>query len=398
MPNTATTARRPQASRREPPTGLMFGAGLCLTALSCTGSGPGAAARPDPPTVQVTANPTTESPGQNPQAAAARSCTLKTSAWRALGHDDLGSPLRTATSRQPFAYISAGTASVKLTAGTAADSIPITFASGGVELRGVMTASDLPLHPRRPIVFEGFAIPLATAHLLWRGDAPDGVRVTHSLKGGMDADKLQATVPCQALSLQVASFSGSAQLLTKGHGRLARLRFDRKSPLATSASGAVVAWIDPEAIDDDDEPNSDWVRELAFDGTHSQIVWERSRDVVFGWTPADTIYILEDDEADELPGDDGGIMGLLSVAEVPSQSGLRVCRSDLVLFASVLGDSPVDVGTLKAGVGFQPIEEHPQMTALVVPDVLDETGAFIIGEDAQILADNAVLAECREIP
>ncbi|MBW2459330.1 MAG: hypothetical protein JRI68_32860 [Deltaproteobacteria bacterium] len=394
-PDRTTRERKTGTARRVSAGTLGWWAGCSVLVTACPGPGTGGAG-PDPPTVQVPADPADETPTPVPPAGP-QSCSLTTSAWHALDADEQGSPLRAAGSSEPFAYVLGGTARIKLAASTAADAVSITVSSGGVELRGVMAAGSLPIHPRRPIVFEGYAIPKASAQLLWRGGGPGGIRVSYAVAGGLEADKLQATVPCSALTLDVTTFDATRKVLGTTRGRLARLRFDEKKPLSTTAGSAAVAWIDPDAPDDDGY-YTDQVRELHFDGTHSRIVWDRPRDVLFGWVPADAIYVLEDDERDVLEEDVANMVGVLHGAEADSQSGLRRCREALPLFASVSDGRPVPVGTLRAGVAFDVLEQEEAMTSLVVPDVLDAAGPFLLGEDTRIVAHEAALASCGEIP
>ncbi len=100
-----------------------------------------------------------------------------------------------------------------------------------------------------------------------------------------------------------------------------------------------MAWIDPD-IQDDDDFTTDQVRELSFDGSHSRIVWQRPRDVVFGWIPADALYVLEVGEPDGVDDGEEMVVGVLNGVASNAESGLWRCREALPLFASVTDGPP----------------------------------------------------------
>src|SRR5690606_29750497 len=201
---------------------------------------------------------------------------------------------------QHFFAIYGGSLALKLSANVSADAIPVQVASMGLSLRGTLASQHVPLHLRRPIVFEEAVIPTSAARLSWSGIDAQGIVVTHHLEGGVEADRLRASVPCRDLALTPESFELPNEFYDPERGRVARIREDQRVPLSTSPGGAPVIWIDLSKWEP--EGWSDRVRELAFDGNHSRIAWKRDRELVFGWVPGNAVLGLLPDDYDSFGG------------------------------------------------------------------------------------------------
>lgn len=318
-------------------------------------------------------------------------CTLRAEAWSPRSEDD-GAPLIVAG--RGYFHVHAASLELKLSSTISADAIPAQIANQGVRLRGTFSSQHLALYLRKPVVFEEVVVPTADARLSWSGIGDRGIVVTHDLVGGIEADRLRATVPCRDLSLTREPFDMPSDLYPRDRGRSARLRSDRRIPLSTSAGGAPVMWLDLSRWDA--EGWGEIVRELAFDGTHSRIAWQRERELVIGWIPGDALL----GEEDPYDGDGGGGFGLVgalmgsAVGEAPDAR--RRCKQPIDLSASIEGGPRHVVGTLEPETPFEVIDDatdEQSHASIWVSDVFDV--ALIPQPGVEIWVHREALARCR---
>ncbi len=311
------------------------------------------------------------------------SCTF-TASRLIPGVNGDATPLRIEGDDEPFALLYDGKAELKVSAGRDPNALPLRIEHHGVTLHGVVRAHHIGLRLRRAVTFERIAIPQPATVLGWGGFSENGKPVlVHTLREGVEPDKLRAEVSCDDISLDRTSFD--ARAAAKGpDGRWGRLLFDQVVPLAAELRGPARAYLTGEDVWDT------IVREVTFDGGYSRIVWERPRDVVLGWVPGSALSFPESapttlpEEELEFPGP-------------PTETGSGKCARDVELFAVVAGKKPRLVGTVAAGTSFdiggESIDKFTDVHALVAFEQ-----SYVLTSEATLMARTEDVAGCAPTP
>jgi hypothetical protein len=349
-----------------------------IASLGCTTTAGGPA--PVPQTVPVTVD---EPDGDGPEAqppAKSGACVLATDAWAAANPDE-GTPLRLQGDEQPFVVAHQGNAELKLVGGGDPNAVPLKISRHGVTLNATFRVGDVALRLRRPVVFEGIAVPRPATNLAWGGFSAAGKPIlVHALREGVEADKLRAEVKCDDITIQSAVYDASEGLLTPSSGRWGRLILDTRVPLAVEARGHAVAVLQG------DDAYDTVVREVAFEAGYSRIVWLRQREVVFGWIPGHALMFPETPtELSEEPP---------YVPEPPVPTGTTSCPKDVELFAAYNGRPPRRAGTIAAGTPFEiggmGVDHFNEIHALIAFEQ-----AFLVWGDTVFMARTADVAGCQ---
>jgi hypothetical protein len=352
---------------------------LALLLTLCLGCTAANSAGPDPQTLPVDLDDDDDDARDDSAPAKAGSCVLATDSW-APANPDEGTMLRLAVDELPFIVVRQGSAELKLDGGIDPNALSVLVTRHGVTISGLIRVNDVGLRLKRAVVFEGVAVPQPSTVLAWGGFSAAGKPVlVHSLREGTEPDKLRAEVDCGDITLDGASYDPEGPI-KRGEGRWGRLMLDAHVPLMTEPRGAAAAFLQGDDVYDT------IVREVAFDGGYSRIVWLRQREVVFGWIPGSALAFPESPPS-PMPENPP------YPTEPPAATGTVKCGKLIDLFATANGKPPRKVGTIAAGstfdVGGSSYERFSDIAALAAFEQ-----AFYIWGDGLLMVKTDDIAGC----
>lgn len=349
-------------------------------------------AAPVAPLASVTTSAQTAEAAPPPAPDGQASCRLDTELWRGV---EEGEPLR-APGGGVYVRVVHASARVVLSLGAEASTADVVASYGGAQLRGTMRLREVPLYPRRPLLFEGFALVRPSTRVQVTSGEGGQLRVSHHLQGGVVGDVLQAEVACDDVSLDPGSRHAGPTTARRGDARLARLRGTGEYPLSVTPTGPPVATIGLYH-----EPTSEWfsdqVIELAYRDGKSRIAWPRVREAVTGWVPAQALYIGENDEPDAEPDDEEAI----ERPEPWEPHGSRRCQEPVPLLAAEAGLAPeraIEVGTVGARTTITEVdpESAEDLREVELPGVLDGFG-FVGADGVRFFMRATELSRCKVV-
>jgi hypothetical protein len=348
-----------------------------------------AVAPPPPLSVEIPPAPTAASPSTSPTSPTAdasavappaapqeppsialpepAACVLPTARWRGVA---TLSELRFRADGPVFARVAGVKGSLHFPLGRAADGALLDLIDSGLALRGHLAGADVALHPARGFVMGDAVIPQARATLLWSAATPGALAVTFDPHDGIALVQppLSATLPCDALSLDVTSVDARAAVPDQKPGKRELLRVGGAVPLSLTPGGATFANLTAKAGADAEVT----VMERA--GQSARILWSRPDSFIFGWVPAASL------QAPTKPTD-------LFGHGTGSGSGFGrsihpitrvVCPDDVPVIADAGGER-MTVGRILAGTTINVMDRGQEYRAVVVA-----TGGVQVPNDVEL--------------
>jgi hypothetical protein len=268
----------------------------------------------------------------------AAACALATERWN--GTESI-TALRLSAGGPVFALVIGPRARLHLPVGPSSAGAGIEIEDGGISLRGFLSGDAFALHPGKPLILGGYAIPTAFADLSYTEAREGQVAITYEIGPGVEGEPLGASVPCSDLTVDFAGFEATAALGDVSKAKDQQLRVGHAIELRAQPGGNVVARL--HAKDDDDSV----VQVLQTSGRSKRILWWRNTAVVFGWVAASEIRPL----SVALLGYGTGRGSPLLPRSAAILEVLR-CDRDTPLFAEA-GGQRAKVGSVKGGTALE---------------------------------------------
>lgn len=359
---------------------------------ACVGPPAGRAAAPEPshaaPAAEAVTEPTLAPPTEAPPAPALAplppalsrpmgvSCRFTSAAYASRGPVSL----RIARGGAELGWFNPGLP-VVLTFGVGSTDETSAFAEvtgHALALEGHADPSRLTLLPSRGVLL-GPLIPKARTALRWTAGREREATVTLDEPGAHLSTPATATLPCDALSLDVVRFDPLDGLAGVTNRRVTRwLAAHRKITVSDAPLGKPLATLDP-----DDERLA---VELAREGDYAHVAIELEDAYLVGYVPTRWLSDHNGDRGSGLLGSRGRTRGRTGVLES------RVCDRAVPLVAE-LGGERFTVGAAQPGAQIDLANEDAPFASVWVAD-----DGVVVAEGVRLLARRAELDACPLAP
>lgn len=346
---------------------------------------------PAPPAATPTFSPTADASAAAPPAAPQEppsialpepaACALPTARWRGVTSI---SELRFRAGGPVFARVAGVKGTLHFPLGRAADSALLDLLDSGLALRGHLAGADVSLHPAKAFVMGDAVIPQGRATLFWSAATPGALAVTFDPHDGIALVQppLSATLPCDALSLDVTSVDARAAVPDQKPGKRELLRAGSAVPLSLTPGGATFANLTAKAGEDAE------VTVMDRTGPSARILWSRPDSFIFGWVPAASLQVPTKPAALFGHGTGSGSGFGRSIHPVTRV----VCPDDVPVIADAGGER-MTVGRILAGTTINLMDRGQEYRAVVIA-----TGGVQIPNDVELRVREDRVKGCAPKP
>jgi hypothetical protein len=308
-------------------------------------------------------------------------CVLATTRWRGVSSI---SELRFRADGPVFARVAGVKGSLHFPPGRAADGALLDLVDGGLALRGHLAGADISLHPTKALVMGEAVIPRGQANLLWSAATPGALAVTFDPHDGIALvqQPLSATLPCDALSVDVTSIDARAAVPDYKPGKAGLLPVNSAVPLSLTPGGAAFATLTAKNGLDAEVT----VMERA--GKSARILWSHPDSFIFGWIPAASLQSPTTPPSLFGYGSGSGSGFGRSIHPISR----AVCPNDVPVVADAGGERRT-VGRILAGTTINLMDQGGDYRRVVL-----DTGGVQIPNDVELRVRKDRLESCAPKP